>query len=94
LTFVLTIEAALIASELRSACGVSKLVADTGNGIDPAHRDPLFDPFFTTKAVGSGTGLGLFITRQIVREHLGTIDVETELGKGTTFVINLPVPSA
>lgn len=70
------------------------LVADTGNGIDPAHRDQLFDPFFTTKAIGSGTGLGLFITRQIVREHLGTIEVDTEPGKGTTFIISLPVPSA
>lgn len=72
---------------------VQIFVSDTGEGIDPEHLDQVFDPFFTTKKVGAGTGLGLFITHEIVREQLGTIEVETEPGKGTTFVINLPVVS-
>jgi signal transduction histidine kinase len=68
-------------------------VADTGGGIRPEDLEQVFEPFFTTKGPGAGTGLGLFIAHEIVREHCGTIEVETELGKGTTFVINLPVPS-
>jgi len=69
-------------------------VADTGEGIDQGHLGEIFDPFFTTKEVGSGTGLGLFITHEIIRRHRGTIEVQSELGKGTTFVINLPVRSS
>ena len=70
------------------------LVADTGDGIAEQDSDRVFDPFFTTKKVGEGTGLGLFITHEVVREHHGTIEVETEAGKGATFIINLPVPPA
>ena len=69
-------------------------VADTGGGIRSEDLEQVFEPFFTTKDVGAGTGLGLFITHEIVREHRGTIEVTTEPGKGTTFVINLPVPSS
>jgi signal transduction histidine kinase len=65
-------------------------IADTGAGI-PAHVLPhVFEPFFTTKPVGQGTGLGLSISRNIVDAHRGTIGVQSELGRGTTFRIVLP----
>jgi signal transduction histidine kinase len=63
-------------------------VRDTGKGIPPEHKEQIFDPFFTTK--DSGTGLGLFIAYQIVAEHGGYIDVESEVGKGTSFYVYLP----
>ena len=65
--------------------------SDTGHGIPQEHIDKIFDPFFTTKDVGHGTGLGLAISYGIVREHHGTISVESEVGKGTTFLIRLPM---
>ena len=67
-------------------------VSDTGVGIPEAVRDRIFDPFFTTKEVGRGTGQGLGIARSIVCEmHQGQISFETELGKGTTFHVRLPI---
>jgi PAS domain S-box-containing protein len=67
-------------------------LADSGGGIPEAIRARIFDPFFTTKEVGKGTGQGLAIARSvIVDKHGGTITFETELGKGTTFVIRLPI---
>jgi signal transduction histidine kinase len=62
---------------------------DTGTGIDPADLPNIFDPFFTTKE--SGTGLGLAITYDIVQRHGGRIDVESQLGRGTAFMVWLPV---
>jgi two-component system NtrC family sensor kinase len=70
--------------------GIRLSVSDTGPGIPPDKLGKVFDPFFTTKPVGEGTGLGLTICHRIVEEHGGTIDVESEQGKGTTFVIRLP----
>mgnify|MGYP001057388947 CR=1 FL=1 len=64
---------------------------DTGHGISPGDMEQIFDPFFTTKDIGHGTGLGLAISYGIVREHQGTISVESEVGRGTTFVVRLPV---
>ncbi len=65
-------------------------IADTGSGISPEHLSRIFDPFFTTKPVGKGTGLGLSICYSIIRRLGGTIEVESEKGKGTTFTIVLP----
>ncbi len=66
---------------------------DSGHGIKEEDLDRLFSPFFTTKEVGHGTGLGLAISYGIVKEHRGTITVESEEGKGATFTIRLPVRS-
>jgi signal transduction histidine kinase len=66
-------------------------ITDTGQGIPEENFDKLFDPFFTTKEVGHGTGLGLAISYGIIKEHGGEIFVESELGKGTTFLIRLPL---
>jgi signal transduction histidine kinase len=64
--------------------------ADTGYGIPDDIRDKIFEPLFTTKEEGKGTGLGLCISRDIVQGHGGTIDVESEVGKGTVFTVCLP----
>ncbi len=66
-------------------------IKDTGPGIPPETLPKIFDPFFTTKDVGKGSGLGLFIVREIVGEHDGCIAVDSEPGKGTIFLIRLPV---
>jgi len=65
--------------------------ADDGPGIAQDHLGHLFDPFFTTKEVGKGTGLGLSISYGIVTEHGGRIYAESELGKGATFIVELPI---
>jgi len=64
---------------------------DTGMGISPEIQSKIFDPFFTTKGVGKGTGLGLSTSFGIIQSHHGNIEVESEVGKGTTFTIILPV---
>jgi signal transduction histidine kinase len=69
---------------------VEIVVGDTGAGISPADRKRIFEPFFSTKEAGRGTGLGLFITAEIVREHKGRIEVESETGLGSTFRVVLP----
>lgn len=66
-------------------------IADDGPGVAKDDIEHLFDPFFTTKEVGKGTGLGLSICHGIITEHDGRIYVESELGKGATFVIELPI---
>ena len=66
-------------------------IKDTGCGISPENVKQLFSPFFTTKPVGQGTGLGLSIAYGVVKMHQGTIQVKSRVGKGTTFVITLPV---
>ncbi|HSM89334.1 MAG TPA: ATP-binding protein, partial [Desulfobacterales bacterium] len=65
-------------------------VADTGSGIKPEHLNRIFDPFFTTKAVGKGTGLGLSICFSIVKRLGGSLTVQSEVGKGTEFAVQLP----
>jgi signal transduction histidine kinase/DNA-binding response OmpR family regulator len=65
-------------------------ISDNGCGIDPQNVSKIFDPFFTTKDVGKGTGLGMNIAYNIVKKHDGTIDVASEVGRGTTFTIRIP----
>lgn len=65
-------------------------VKDTGCGIAPEHLPRIFDPFFSTKAVGEGTGLGLFIAQNIVRDLGGDLSVDSTQGHGTTFDVRLP----
>jgi signal transduction histidine kinase len=66
-------------------------IRDNGEGISKENQEKIFDPFFTTKKVGEGTGLGLSIVYGIIQKHLGSISFESEVGKGTTFYIELPV---
>lgn len=66
-------------------------VEDSGQGIPPAIMDKLFDPFFTTKPVGKGIGIGLSTCYNIVKEHRGEIGVESEEGKGSRFIVCLPL---
>lgn len=66
-------------------------ISDTGSGMPPNILSKIFDPFFTTKDVGKGTGLGLNMAYNIIQKHQGTIDVESEAGKGTTFIIRLQI---
>ncbi|MES2952244.1 MAG: ATP-binding protein [Pseudomonadota bacterium] len=66
-------------------------VTDTGAGIPKEVLPRIFDPFYTTKPIGKGTGLGLSLSYGIIQKHHGTIDVQTEIGKGTTFRVTMPV---
>lgn len=66
-------------------------IIDTGIGIPQEFKKRIFDPFFTTREVGVGTGLGLSISHSIIKEHKGSVEVESEVGKGTTFRVYLPL---
>ena len=70
---------------------VEVVVKDTGKGIDPGDREKIFEPFFTTKTVGQGTGLGLWVSYGIVESFGGDIELESDLGRGSTFKIKLPL---
>jgi len=69
---------------------VSVLIQDTGPGIAPEHIKKIFKPFFTTKALGKGTGLGLYLSHDIIERHGGRLSVESREGEGTAFMISLP----
>ena len=69
---------------------VEVAITDTGPGIAPADRKRIFEPFFSTKEPGRGTGLGLFISAEIVREHKGRIEIESDEGRGSAFRVVLP----
>jgi signal transduction histidine kinase len=66
-------------------------ISDTGEGIPKENIPKIFDPFFTTKEVGKGTGLGMNVVYNIIKKHNGTIDVDSEIGKGSTFTIQIPI---
>jgi len=68
-------------------------VSDTGVGIPPEHLSRVMEPFFTTKEDGKGTGLGLAICRRIIRQHQGSLEIESLVGEGTTVRVTLPVRS-
>lgn len=69
---------------------VEIIFSDTGKGIREEELFRIFEPFFTTKEGKKGYGLGLFIVHKIIQEHEGKIDVKSEFGKGTSFIITLP----
>lgn len=66
-------------------------IEDNGKGMSDETKNKIFNPFFTTKPVGQGTGLGLSISYKVIKNHNGNIDVQSELGKGTKFIIKLPL---
>ena len=84
----------LFIQTVSSAIGVKIIIKDNGRGMPPEVKEHIFDPFFTTKEVGQGTGLGLSISYGIIERHNGNIDVLSEPGKGTEFIISLPKTQA
>jgi|GEM_PF-5106739 len=81
-----------IVADIRRKGGFVQLtIASSGCGIAPEHLEKIFDPFYMTKSVGKGTGLGLSITRRIVGSHGGKILCKSEVGRGTTFKVLLPI---
>ncbi len=79
------------AGSLQPAASVRLVVRDTGHGVEQSGRERLFEPFYTTKPVDEGTGLGLAVVHGIVRDHGGTIEVESAVGQGASFTVVLPL---
>jgi len=73
-----------------NSSSIDIIIEDTGSGIPDDVKEKIFDPFFTTKDVGKGTGLGLSITYGIIKKHSAEIKVESQINKGTKFIITLP----
>jgi signal transduction histidine kinase len=80
----------LFIQTVSSGIGIKIIIKDNGKGMTPEVKEHIFEPFFTTKDVGQGTGLGLSISYGIIEQHNGIIDVISEPGKGTEFIISLP----
>jgi signal transduction histidine kinase len=80
----------IFVSSHQGSAGIKISIRDTGKGIPKEEMGRVFDPFFTTKTQGEGTGLGLSITLQKIKNHKGSIEVKSEVGKGTEFLILLP----
>jgi signal transduction histidine kinase len=85
--------AMLLITARRAGEGVEIVFADEGRGMDQETLSRVFDPFYTTKAVGQGTGLGLAVAKGIVEAMSGHIGIESEVGKGTTVTVLLPLAS-
>lgn len=83
-------EGELFIQTVSSAIGIKIIIKDNGKGMTAEVKEHIFDPFFTTKDVGQGTGLGLAISYGIIEKHNGNIDVISEPGKGTEFILSLP----
>jgi histidine kinase len=66
------------------------MVTDTGVGMSEEVKNKIFEPFYTTKKVGKGTGLGVSISYGIIQDYKGSIEIESEVGKGTTFMLTFP----
>lgn len=79
-----------LAADAMSPLVIAIKVRDTGCGMPEADMQKAFEPFFTTKAVGKGTGLGLFLSRETVLAHGGSLLLESETGRGTTVTLTLP----
>jgi signal transduction histidine kinase len=80
--------------DIRTDCDDKRVwieVQDNGPGIPPEILKKIFDPFFTTKDPGTGTGLGLSVSQNIIQQHNGTLEVSSVVGVGTTFKITLPI---
>jgi len=84
-------EGAVAVKSVRSGGEIHVAVTDTGPGIPAEHQSKVFDPFFTTKQSGKGTGLGLWISYNIVEKMGGTITLNSQPGKGTTFTVKIPI---
>jgi len=84
----------ILIKTLSSDHEIKIIIKDNGKGMSPEVKKHIFDPFFTTKDVGKGTGLGLSISYGIIEQHKGNIDVISEAGKGTEFIISLPKTQA
>ena len=89
--FAMTDGGVIRVSALVNESFVQVEIADNGPGIPDHLRAKIFDPFFTTKPETKGTGLGLSVSLGIIKEHDGTIEVETVEGEGTTFITKLPI---
>jgi len=81
----------LFIQTVSSAIGIKIIIKDNGKGMSQEVKEHIFEPFYTTKEVGQGTGLGLSISYGIIEKHNGNIDVISEPGKGTEFIISLPM---
>ena len=80
----------ILIQTISTGIGIKIIIKDNGKGMTPEVKKHIFEPFYTTKDVGKGTGLGLSISYGIIEQHKGNIDVISEPGKGTEFIISLP----